>query len=99
MVEARSAISAVTRYDRVWMLLHTEGEVGLEMVGYALADEHMVHQKVADLRVEEDPWLQMLFTAEKPFVEVDMRLQPLADQKQVEISGNRTGIRSRCFSW
>lgn len=92
MSETRAAISEATRYDRVWMTLLSVNGVGLEVVGYLLPNEEMVHQRVATLRIDTDPFLSMLFTAEEAAVVPDMREHPLADQGQVEFFGNRTMI-------
>ncbi len=92
MRETRATVAAATRYDRVWINFLSSDGIGIELVGYVLADEQLVHQLVADLRVDQDPWLQLLFTTKAPFVVEDMRTHPLPDQRQVELFGNRTMI-------
>jgi signal transduction histidine kinase len=85
------AISAATRYCRAWLALPIASG-GLEIVGYALADKKQVAARMAAVDVARDAYLTYALSARDPFVIPDLRLEPRADQEQVEFFGNRTMI-------
>ena len=87
---ALAAITAATRYRRAWLAVPLADAGGLEIVGYALADRQLVAQRMAAVDIGKDAYLTDALTLPEPFVIPDMRLEPRADQAQVEFFGNRT---------
>jgi signal transduction histidine kinase len=70
----------------------------MEVVGYVLPDTPAVHQKVADVEIDKDPFMQKVFSLTEPMIVADARLEPLADQRHVEAFGLRTCIAIPMFS-
>ena len=63
-----------------------------DIVGWVLPNAEMVHTQMATIDVSKDALLRDVIAATEPFVVEDLRLDPRADQKQVEFFGNRTSI-------
>jgi len=88
----RTAVSESTRYDRAYLhLLHPDGKT-FEVVGWVLPDMQLVRQRMATIDMSRDALLQRISRATEPIVIPDLRLDPDADQTQVEFFGNRTSI-------
>ncbi|MBI4912284.1 MAG: response regulator [Acidobacteria bacterium] len=92
MERVMDALGEATRYRRAYLLMPIEGGVGLEVVGYAVADRELVNQRMAEHDWRKDRLLSMAMTADKTLVFPDLRLCEEADQRQVEVFGNRTVI-------
>ncbi len=92
MDRVREACAAVTRYDRVYIQLPSADRRSMEVVGYVLPDIPAVHQKVANVEIDKDPFMQRVFALTEPLVIPDIRLEPLADQRHVEAFGLRTCV-------
>ncbi len=92
MQSVRIACQQNTRYDRVYVMVAAPDKRSLEVVGYVFSDAEMVRTNVAAIALDKDPFLQQFFVLTEPKIIPDMRLDPLADQKQVEIFGSRTLI-------
>ena len=88
----RAACQKITRYDRVYVMVAAPDKRSIEVIGYILPDTDVVRTRVAAIALDKDPFLQQFFTLSEPKIIPDMRLDPLADQKQVEIFGSRTLI-------
>jgi signal transduction histidine kinase/CheY-like chemotaxis protein len=88
----RVACQQNTRYDRIYVMVAAPDKRSLEVVGYVFPDTDVVRTKVAAIALDKDPFLQQFFVLNEPRIILDMRLDPLADQKQVEIFGSRTLI-------
>lgn len=92
MERVRGSVVANTRYTRAYVhLLHPDGKT-FEIVGYVAPNMDMVKQRLKTIDASGDKLIQMAERAKEPFVIEDMRLHPLADQKQVAFFGNRTAI-------
>jgi signal transduction histidine kinase len=88
----RVAVTESTRYDRVYLhLLHRDGKT-FEVVGWVLPNMQLVRQRMATIDMSKDRLLQRISRVTEPFVIADLRLDPDADQAQVEFFGNRTCI-------
>src|SRR6478609_2433016 len=88
----RTAVTESTRYNRAYVhLLHPDARI-FEIVGWVLPDMQLVRQRLKTIDASRDALLQRVHTATEPFVITDMRLDPDADQRQVEFFGNRTAI-------
>lgn len=86
------AFSEATRYQRAFLNLPMEHGVGIELIGYAVADRKLVVQRMSDLDWRKDRLLTLEMTTEKTLVIPDLRYCEEADQRQVEFFGNRTII-------
>src|SRR5690606_11615669 len=64
----------------------------MEVVGWILPSAEQLRSSHALIDVSQDQLLQRVFTATEPFVIEDLRLDPDADQVQVEAAGVRTCI-------
>lgn len=90
MDRVMGAVRGHTRYRRAYLdVLSADGQ-SMEVVGYAIDDHELMRAKVPAIAVDQDPFLQLLFTAEAPVIIPDARTHPLTDKAQVEIFGNRT---------
>lgn len=107
MDQVIEAVSEATRYRRAWLTLPMERGVGIEVVGYALADRQRVDQRMATLDWRKDRLVMLEMSRDQTLVIPDMRRCPEADQAQVEYFGNRTlvavpmlrlGERLGCFN-
>lgn len=88
----RTALTEATRYNRTYLhLLHPDRKT-FEVVGWVLPDMQLVRQRMATIDMSQDALLQRISNATEPFVVPDLRLDPDADQAQVEFFGNRTCI-------
>lgn len=92
MDQVVEAVSEATRYRRAWLILPIERSIGIEVIGYALADHQRVDQRMASLDWRKDRLISLEMTRDETLVIPDMRLCPEADQAQVEYFGNRTVI-------
>ncbi|MDP3179493.1 MAG: GAF domain-containing protein [Spirochaetaceae bacterium] len=92
MNQVVDAVSEATRYRRAWLILPMEQGVGIDVVGYALADRQRVNQRMASLDWHKDRIISLEMCCDETLVIPDMRLCPEADQAQVEYFGNRTVI-------
>lgn len=97
LVSVREVIRRNTRYDRVYVQLPSPDGRSMAVVGYVLPDESFVEQQAATIELDRDPFLQMVLSLEAPMVIPDMRLEPRADQRQVEAFGLRTSIAVPMF--
>src|SRR6478736_1144127 len=88
----RSAVTESTRYNRAYVHLFHLDERIFEIVGWVLPDMQLVRQRLKTIDASRDALLQRVHSATEPFVIADMRLDPDADQRQVEFFGNRTAI-------
>ena len=92
MDRVRLAVAESSRYNRAYLhLLHPDGKT-FEVIGWVLPDMPLVRKRMATIDVSRDALLQRLLRATEPFVVADLRLDPDADQAQVEFFGNRTAI-------
>jgi two-component system, cell cycle sensor histidine kinase and response regulator CckA len=92
VARVRTALIESTRYDRVYLhLLHPDQKT-FEIVGWVLPNMDLVRQRMATIDVSRDALLQRIFRETEPSMIADMRLDPDADQAQVEFFGNRTCI-------
>src|SRR6478735_9310848 len=88
----RTAISESTRYNRCYAhLIHPDGKT-FEIVGWVLPNMDLVRQRMATIDVSRDALIQRAHRATEPIVIPDLRLDPDADQAQVEFFGVRTII-------
>lgn len=87
-----AAVRTSTRYRRAFLNILAEDGATMEVVGYAVDDLELLKVRVPMIAVAQDPLLQRSFRTDEPIVIEDMRLDPLADQEQVKIFGNRTVI-------
>ena len=101
------AVSEATRYRRAWLILPLEQGLGIDVVGYALADRERVNQRMSSLDWRKDRLISLEMSRDETLVIPDIRLCPDADQVQVEYFGNRTvvaipmlwlGERLGCFN-
>jgi two-component system, cell cycle sensor histidine kinase and response regulator CckA len=97
MDQVRRACKEHTRYDRVYILLPAADRRSLEIVGYVAPNMDRVHRQVASIELDKDPFMLKVLALKEPVVIPDLRLDPLADQKQVEFFGNRTAIAIPMF--
>lgn len=93
----RDALRKETRYDRVYVQLPSADGGSMQVVGYVLPDECFVEQQVETIQLDRDPFLQWIIALTSPWVIADMRLEPRADQRQVEAFGLRTAIAVPMF--
>lgn len=92
MQRVRASVVANTRYTKAYVhLIHPDGKT-FEIVGYVMPNMDLVRQRMKTIDVSGDKLIQMAERAKEPIVVDDLRLHPLADQKQVEFFGNRTSI-------
>ncbi|MBL8937225.1 MAG: response regulator [Archangium sp.] len=90
MEQVQQALLANTRYRSTYLhLLPPDGKT-FEIIGFTPHSPVLVKQRGIDF--SRDELLQLAITATEPFVLPDLRLEPRADQKQVEFFGNRTSI-------
>lgn len=88
----RTAITESTRYNRAYVhLIHPDGKT-FEIVGWVLPNMDLVRQRLSTIDVSRDKLLQRAYHATEPIIIPDMRLDPDADQAQVEFFGVRTTI-------
>lgn len=88
----RTVVTEQTRYNRAYIHLIHPDQSTFDVVGWVLPNEEMVRQRLATIDVAQDKLLQRVLVAREPFVVPDLRLDPDADQSQVEFFGNRTSI-------
>jgi signal transduction histidine kinase/CheY-like chemotaxis protein len=92
LARVRTAITESTRYNRAYVhLLHPDGKT-FEIVGWVLPNMDLVRQRLATIDVSRDKLIQRAHSATEPFFVADLRLDPDADQAQVEFFGVRTSI-------
>ncbi len=92
MRRVRASITETTRYHSTYIhLINPDGKT-FEILGWPLPNMEMVRQRMATIDVSQDRLLQRVVTDREPYVIDDLRLDPDADQKQVEFFGNRTCI-------
>lgn len=90
MAQVQQALVENTRYRYTYLhLLPPDGKT-FEIIGFIPHSSELVKQRGIDF--SKDPLLQLVVSATEPFVVEDLRVHPLADQKQVEFFGNRTSI-------
>ena len=90
MTRVRDALREHTPYHHTYVHLLPPDGKSFEFVGFIPHSREVVIQRGID--VGRDELLQLVATATEPFVIDDLRLSPIADQKQVEFFGNRTSI-------
>lgn len=92
MRRVRASITETTRYHSTYIhLINPDGKT-FEILGWPLPNMEMVRQRMATIDVSQDRLLQRVVTDREPYFIEDLRLDPDADQKQVEFFGNRTCI-------
>jgi len=92
MAGVRTVITETTRYNRAYIHLINPDQKTFDIVGWALPDEEMVRARLATIDASRDKLILRVLAARDPHVVEDMRLDPDADQAQVEFFGNRTAI-------
>jgi len=90
--KVRGLLAEITRYRWTYVhLRHPDGKT-MEIVGWVLPSAEQLRAQHALIDVSRDKLLQRVMSATEPFVLEDLRLDPDADQVQVEAAGIRTCI-------
>jgi signal transduction histidine kinase len=93
----RDFLTETTRYRWVYVhLFHPSGSK-MEIAGWVLPQPEKIRANLELVDVERDPFLQRVLYAQELLVVDDLRLEPDADQAQVEAAGIRTAFAAPLF--